>query len=77
MYPYQRTPIGNPYISPVSRGYLWVSYPQESLLVEHNKNHSSKGYTRLDVPFQSRTMPRPLAGDSTTSPSTRTDAPVP
>ncbi len=31
MYPYQRTPMGNPYISPISRGYLWVSYPQESL----------------------------------------------
>ena len=30
MYPYQRTPMGNPYISPISRGYLWVSYPQES-----------------------------------------------
>ena len=24
MYPYQRTPMGNPYISPISRGYLWV-----------------------------------------------------
>ena len=23
--------MGNPYISPMSRGYLWVSYPQESL----------------------------------------------
>ena len=23
--------MGNPYISPISRGYLWVSYPQESL----------------------------------------------
>ncbi len=30
MYPYQRTPMGNPYISPIFRGYLWVSYPQES-----------------------------------------------
>ena len=30
MYPYQRTPMGNPYISPVTRGYLWVSYHQES-----------------------------------------------
>ena len=31
MYPYQRTPMGNPYnISPISRGYLWVSSPQES-----------------------------------------------
>ena len=30
MYPYQRTPMGNPYISPIARGYLWVSYPQES-----------------------------------------------
>ena len=27
----QRTPMGNPYISPITRGYLWVSYPQESL----------------------------------------------
>ena len=30
MYPYQRTPMGNPYIRPITRGYLWVSYPQES-----------------------------------------------
>ncbi len=22
--------MGNPYISPITRGYLWVSYPQES-----------------------------------------------
>ena len=27
----QRTPMGHPYISPISRGYLWVSHPQESL----------------------------------------------
>jgi len=27
MYPYQRTPMGNPYISPISRGYLWVVNP--------------------------------------------------
>ena len=32
MHPYQPTPMENPYISPISRGYLWVSYdPQESL----------------------------------------------
>ena len=33
MYPYQRTPIGNPNISPIACGYLWVLvfYPQESL----------------------------------------------
>ena len=31
MYPYQRTPIGNPYISHIVRGYLWVKiHPQES-----------------------------------------------
>ena len=24
MYPYQRTPMGNPYIRPIARGYLWV-----------------------------------------------------
>ena len=47
MYPYQRTPIGNPYISPVSRGYLWVSYPQENLLVEHNKYHGTLPYPNL------------------------------
>ena len=29
----------NPYISPISRGYLWVSYPQESL--ENTKYHGS------------------------------------
>ncbi len=27
----QRTPMGKPYISSITRGYLWVSYPQESL----------------------------------------------
>ena len=33
MYPYQRTPMGNPYISPISRGYLWVfSSPREHQL---------------------------------------------
>ena len=30
MYPYQ-PPMGNPYRSPIARGYLWVSYPQESV----------------------------------------------
>ena len=40
MYPYQRTPMGHPYISHIYSGYLWVSYPQESLL-EHNKYHGS------------------------------------
>ena len=30
MYPYQRTPMGNPYISPIQ--WEWISYiPQESL----------------------------------------------
>ena len=24
MCPYQRTPMGNPYISPILRGYSWV-----------------------------------------------------
>ena len=43
MYPYQRTPMGNPYISPISRGYLWVSYPQESqgwTLAKYHGNHT-------------------------------------
>ena len=32
MYPYQRTPIGNPYINPIYSGYLYMGYnPQESL----------------------------------------------
>ncbi len=39
MYPYQRTPMGNPYISPISHVYLWVSYPQESPTVYPNKYH--------------------------------------
>ncbi len=30
VYPYQRTPMGNPYINPIYSGYLWVRYPQES-----------------------------------------------
>ena len=29
MYPYQRTPMGNPYIGPiVYSGYLWVMIPK-------------------------------------------------
>ena len=28
MYPYQRTPMRNPYISPITRGYLWVLIPK-------------------------------------------------
>ena len=32
----QRTPIGNPYISPKNSGYLWVRYPQESQGFSHN-----------------------------------------
>ena len=28
MYPYQHAPMGNPYISPISRGYLWVIIPK-------------------------------------------------
>ena len=34
MYPYQRTPMGNPYISPIYPYNTWVFmgyYPQESL----------------------------------------------
>ena len=27
--------MGNPYISPITRGYLWVSYPKNPK-VEHN-----------------------------------------
>ena len=27
MYPYQRTPMGNPYMSSILRGYLWVIIP--------------------------------------------------
>ena len=41
MYPYQRTPMGNPYISTVARGYLWVSYPQESQGWTPAKYHGS------------------------------------
>ena len=36
VYPCQRTPMGNPYIGPITRGYLWVSYPQESQGCSHN-----------------------------------------
>ena len=53
MYPYQRTPMGNPYISPISRGYLWVSYPQESL--ENTTgwwlNHPFEKYARQIASF--------------------------
>ena len=36
MYPYQRTPMGNPYISPIYPYNTWVFmgyYPQESLKI--------------------------------------------
>ena len=35
MYPYSRTPMGNPYIGPIVRGYSWVIIP--------------KGYTQLSL----------------------------
>ena len=38
MYPYQRTPIGNPYISPIARGYLWV-FSSPRIPRESNKYH--------------------------------------
>ena len=37
MYPYQRTPMGNPYISPITRGYLWAIIPKNPK-VEHQLN---------------------------------------
>ena len=46
MYPYQRTPMGNPYISPIARGYLWVIIPF-GIPREHNKYH---GYTVRGTP---------------------------
>ena len=50
MYPYQRTPIGNPYISPILRGYLWVSYPQESLENPINTMDTLLGVAPVLVP---------------------------
>ena len=47
MYPYQRTPMGNPYISPIARGYLWVS-SSPRIPREHNKYH---GYTVRGTPI--------------------------
>ena len=55
MYPYQRTPMGNPYISPITRGYLWVSYPQESLentintMVVHARERGTRTICPLKV----------------------------
>ena len=50
VYPYQRTPMGNPYINPILRGYFWVSYLQESQGWTPAKYHGSTrtwtGYTR-------------------------------
>ena len=55
MYPYQRTPMGNPYISPISRGYLWVI--PKNPKVEHNKYHGStlvgvRPSLSLEIPFK-------------------------
>ena len=44
MYPYQRTPMGNPYISPIYPYSSWVFmgyYPQESLYFPPYKYHGS------------------------------------
>ena len=41
MWPYQRTPMGNPHISPIARGYLWVFVIPKNPKVEHNKYHGS------------------------------------
>ena len=48
MYPV----MGNPHISPVSRGYLWVSYPQESL--ENTLNTMGTLLGELSLDFVSR-----------------------
>ena len=39
--------IGNPYIKPTIGGYLWVSYPQESL---ENTINTMVGYTVRGTP---------------------------
>ena len=49
MYPYQRTPMGNPYISPIYPYNTWVFmgyYPQESLY----KPYKYHGYTVRGTP---------------------------
>ena len=47
MYPYQRTPMGNPYIRPISRGYLWVPVIPKNPKVEHQLN-TMGGYTYVN-----------------------------
>ena len=53
--------MGNPYISPISRGYLWVSYPQESLetnLLWAGDVGFKKGVPlRIPIPFIIRGIP--------------------
>ena len=46
MYPYQSTPMGNPNISPISCGYLWVIIPKNAYVYPH-KYH---GYTVRGTP---------------------------
>ena len=50
MYPYQRTPMGNPYISPIYPYNTWVfmGYPQESLYFRPISTMGTlgSGYTR-------------------------------
>ena len=54
MYPHQRTPIWNPYRSPISRGYLWNIIPKNPK-VEHNKYHGAhtvRGTPNCPIPWE-------------------------
>ena len=66
MYPYQCTPMGNPYLSPISRGYLWVIIPKNPK-VEHNHGYTVKGTPNCPLNKSCKTLAldspyRPLSG---------------
>ena len=43
MYPYQRTPTRNPYISRITRGYLWVISSPRIPRVKHGFGKKKRG----------------------------------
>ena len=49
MYPYQRTPMGNPYIRPITGGYLWVIFTQFSYHGAHTYVNGVHPSLSLDI----------------------------
>ena len=45
----QRTPMGNPYVSPIALGYLWAIIPKNPWVGKHLRNQASLNTFDLDI----------------------------